>query len=197
MRYVSPVATPSIRAERLQMESLTAMTFKQLQLTSMQKERLWEFWAAWERRKRTLDDAMTATRAALRAMPASVALPSGFSDHVANLADGVRRPAVAAPTTGAEWHSRNLLAGLAADDFSTAARCLRELQAIHKADVDAFTEFKEMQIGVLAVLTPRQMGCIWSANIKHKAAPPDFFGICQLAALQMQRESLFALSTYG
>lgn len=178
------------------MESLTAMTFKQLQLTSLQKERLWEFWAAWETRKRTLDSSMQSTRSTLRALPVSVALPPGFIDHVANLADGMPRAKAALLASGTDL-TGTVLSGLAPEDYVTAKRCLRELEAIHTADIDTFTEFKETQIGVLAVLSPRQMGSIWSANIKHKAAPPDFFGICQLAALQMQRESLFALSTYG
>eukprot|EP00892_Ulva_mutabilis_P008092 jgi/Ulvmu1/5655/UM024_0001.1 len=178
-----------------QMESLTALTFKQLQLTTSQKERLWEFWAAWETRKRTLDGNMQVTRATLRALPSSIALPLGFVDHVSNLADGMPRAAAAMLANGMEVVGS--VAGLSPEDCAASMKCLRELEAIHTADIDTFKDFKEMQISVLAVLSPRQMGCIWSANIKHKAAPPDFFGICQLAALQMQRESLFALSTYG
>ena len=174
------------------------MTYKQLQLSGAQKERLWEFWAAWEGRKRSLDETMQTARATLRALPSTISLSPQFVDLVSDLAEGATRRSAAAAAAAAacDFGSRTLV-GMAAQDTSSAHRCLREVQAVHSADIEAFKDFKEMQIGVLAALSPRQMGSVWSANIKHKAAPPDFFGICQLAAQQMQRESLFALSTYG
>lgn len=180
----------------MQMESLNAMTYKQLQLSTAQKERLWEFWAGWESRKRALDETVSSARSALRALPASVSLPPQFVNLVSDLAEGAPPRSVAA-VAGVYAFSATALAGLGAQDMAVAQRCVRELHAAHAADIEAFKEFKEMQIGVLAALSPRQMGSVWSANMKHKAAPPDFFGLCQLAAFQMQRESLFALSTYG
>lgn len=185
----------SVWGFRVQMESLSAMTYKQLQLNGAQKERLWEFWAAWEARKRAIDDTMHAARTTLRALPAAVSLPPRFMDLLSDLAEGA--PQRAAAAAGPLAFGAGTFVGLAAADMGTALRCVRDVQAVHAADIEAFKDFKELQIGVLAALSPRQMGTVWSANIKHKAATPDFFGVCQLAGLQKQRESLFALSTYG
>ena len=200
----------------LQMESMNVKIYKQLQLTRDQKEHFREFWDAWEYRKRSIDKTMQVVRAKLRNLPYGIALPMPFLNRVNSLAsqaigtlrggsggwDGVQAaPAAAvmpplAEDDEAEFDQLRLV-GMTPDETEVAAKCLRELRAVHMADVEAFVDFKEVQVLPVSTLQTRQMVCMWSAHVLHKAAPHDFFGIARLASSQLQRESLYRLQTYA
>lgn len=89
------------------------------------------------------------------------------------------------------------LLGVSSGQTEIAAKCMRDLRAVQAADVEAFVDFKEVQLLPVSTLQTRQMVCMWSAHVLHKAAPHDFFGLARLASMQLQRESLYRLQTYA
>lgn len=197
----------------VQMESMNVKIYKQLALSRDQKEHFREFWDAWEYRKRSLDKTMQLVRAKLRNLPYGISLPVSFLNRISSLSGHGLSPmrggsggweAVpnSAVMTGGFAEDENnqidrlRLLGMTAVETEIAAKAVRELCAVHAADIAAFVDFKEVQVLPVSTLQTRQMVCMWSAHVLHKAAPHDFFGIARLASSQLQRESLYRLQTY-
>lgn len=193
-----PAESPA-RVAVVQMESMNVKIYKQLQLSRDQKEHLRDFWDAWEHRKRSIDSTMQTARAKLRNLPYGVSLPLPFLNLLSSLAGA----APAHPMRGWELDvdacefEKVCLLGISPVQTELAAACLRELRAVHAADIAAFVDFKEVQLLPVSTLQTRQMVCMWSAHVLHKAAPHDFFGLARLASMQLQRESLYRLQTYA
>lgn len=198
----------------VQMESMNVKIYKQLALSRSQKEHFREFWDAWEYRKRSIDKTMQTARTKLRNLPYGIALSLPFLNRINMLAGSSMHSMRAC---GSNWDpipssavlpapvpedddtdfAKVCLLGVSPVQTEIAAKCLRELRAVHRADVEAFVDFKEVQLLPVSTLQTRQMVCMWSAHVLHKAAPHDFFGLARLASMQLQRESLYRLQTYA
>eukprot|EP00892_Ulva_mutabilis_P010377 jgi/Ulvmu1/7711/UM039_0017.1 len=197
------------------MEALNVKIYKQLQLTRDQKAHFREFWDAWEYRKRAIDKPMQQVRAKLRNLPFGITLPVSFLNRISSLAGmsahrrsngwepigttplGAAPPVFASDGDDDGQTDRLRLLGMTAADTEAAAACVRELRSVHASDVEAFVDFKEVQVLPVSTLQTRQMVTMWSAHVLHKAAPHDFFGLARLASLELQRESLYRMQTYA
>eukprot|EP00892_Ulva_mutabilis_P005790 jgi/Ulvmu1/3583/UM169_0001.1 len=203
-----------------EVENMHVQLYRQLGLSTADKERMADVWQAWERRRRALNKPHAAALAALRTLEGLAALPdtvvcsitaceNGWAQHThpGNSQHGARARqdtcthawdacgrAGSTDAAGSPQHvPRAGLLGECAVATGVAVHAFRELSAVHRADAELYVEMVELQIQPEAMYSLDTMSRFFCAHLVHGVAPADFLALCQLAAAQRSRAQLFQL----
>ena len=207
----SPCASPAPPVcGRVQVDNMHYELYKQLKLCSEERERLVGFWMRRERHKRQLDADMSAARTKLAALPSDIPPPE-FLSHLNTL--------IVTPSTGLHtgtgptsqyphFSSCTLLhhpygappplhipaavrfMGQYPKDIVRAEKLLLGLRNVMKAIQDLHVDVLNAEMpGVL--LEVEKCHKLWSDLLLTQKMAPDFVEVCQIAAIQQNRCSLF------
>lgn len=194
-----PPAPQPLTRVSLQVDNMHARLYKEMGLTSGQRQRMAEYWIQWERRRSELDALVATAREHLQQLPASVDLPPEFLSRLkclaAPAAEAAGASAVVPVATPCGGHvdlsaCEPVFLGQHPDAMAAAEGALQVLWRMHLRDRDMYLVNLDAQMpGVF--ISAKQAMRMWSEYMMEDVAPADFLSLCQLAATQQYRQDLF------